>query len=324
MSTHKTKMAALFLLMSFSLGGCQSKVNAEIAGLDVDPSYFLKEGLVTEIVQEERELSDGRKALCYVITTKSVPHDHEMGPWCPRSISDGKDKGGIWFKDGEVYNVDGPFIAGLATFYGDDRWKMFREDGTVKVTDTKEAFELAARPDVDPRYENYCVECPPELIEGKETTYIIPVTPRANTKSTDAGRIGGGLALNGVKFEAPAPYHAIVAAHTIAPLDPAGGHVNPHVGYHYHAATGRTTEIAQDDGHSPMIGYAMDGFGIFAALDEKGTKAEDLDECGGHEDKLRGYHYHAGTPGENRIVKKFRGTPGVMIMSKYAEESPSR
>jgi hypothetical protein len=31
-------------------------------------------------------------------------------------------------------------------------------------------------------------------------------------------------------------------------------------GYHYHAATGKSTKISQSDGHLAMIGYALDGF----------------------------------------------------------------
>ena len=47
---------------------------------------------------------------------------------------------------------------------------------------------------------------------------------------------GVGLALNGVKFDASAPVDAILSAHTLAPFDDFGGHVNPHVGYHYHVS----------------------------------------------------------------------------------------
>ena len=37
----------------------------------------------------------------------------------------------------------------------------------------------------------------------------------------------------------------------------------------------------------------------------------DLDECGGHTDGPRGYHYHVGAPGSNRILGAFRGRPGT-------------
>ena len=93
-------------------------------------------------------------------------------------------------------------------------------------------------------------------------------------------------------------------------MDDHGGHVNPHGGYHYPAVTGSTKEIQQTDNHSPMLGYAIDGFGIFALLDKLGKEPITLDECGGHSDEIRGYHYHAGKPGENQIIKCLKGIPG--------------
>lgn len=140
---------------------------------------------------------------------------------------------------------------------------------------------------------------------------MIPVNPVYQTRPIRLRRGAIGVAFNGVNFDPPVPIHAIIGAHTIAPFDHAGGHINPHEGYHYHAATGRTKEIAQSDGHAPMIGYALDGFGIFAHLDLEGNAPIPLDECGGHFDEKRGYHYHAGSPGSNQIISAFRGQPGT-------------
>lgn len=280
----------------------------KVVGLD--PSLFIQESLIGEIKIEERELADGSTVSCYVFTTKTRPHEHEMGPWSPKLVTDGKDQGGIWFKDGKVYDVDGPFVANLATFYEDPEWDLVREDGTIRTTDTKEAFEAAARPNVDPKYYNHVVEGDPTWYPAVETTYVIPVTPSYNKTPNHFGRGPLGVAFNGVRFDPPAPLHAILAAHTIAPLDDGGGHLNPHEGYHYHAATGKSKEVAQSEGHAPMIGYALDGFGIFAHLDQAGKTAENLDECGGHTDEVRGYHYHVGSTGSNQIIKAFRGTPG--------------
>lgn len=280
--------------------------------ININPSLFIKESLLKEITTEERTLSNGTKALCYVITTASQPQEHSMGPWCPTHIDDGKDKGGIWFKDGKVYDVDGHFIANLKEFYTDDQWALFREDGSVKVTETQDECEAAARPDVDEKYHNYCVECLPDYYKEKVSTYYIPVKPLYLENSSQLGRDGIGIAFNGVNFEAPAPTHAILAAHTLAPLDDHGGHVNPHAGYHYHAVTGSTKEVSQKDKHAPMLGYAMDGFGIYANKDENGNGYNDLDDCNGHYDETRGYHYHAGYAGSNQILGCLHGASGSM------------
>ncbi len=108
------------------------------------------------------------------------------------------------------------------------------------------------------------------------------------------------------------PIYLALAAYTIAPFDDAGGHVNPHAGYHYHAATGLTTKIAQDDGHAPMIGYALDGYGIYANTGTDGTEYTNLDAARGHEDSVRGYHYHVDKAGNNNFIDGLRGV--------YAEE----
>jgi hypothetical protein len=294
-----------------------SPLNSLNPSIPVNPTYFIKENLAKEITKQDCTLSDGTKSLCYVITVKPAPQEHKLGPWCPTNIKDGKDKGGIWFKDGNVYDVDGSFVAKLADFYSDPKWKLVNSDGSIRVTNTKEAFEAAARPDVDPRYNNYCVEGRPEWYTVKETTYIIPVTPIYQKTPTSLGRSGIGVAFNGVKFDAPAPLNAILSAHTLAPLDDHGGHLNPHAGYHYHAAMGHTKPIAQSDNHAPMIGYALDGFGIFALLDKEKKEPANLDESRGHFDAVRGYHYHAGKPGDNQIIKSFRGAlpKGAMLGS---------
>ena len=289
---------------------------ANAHAIPVDPAHFIREALVGEIVQEERTQADGTKAMFYLIRTYSEPHEHAMGPWSPKTISDGKEAGGIWLHDGQVYDVDGAFIKNMAEFYDDAEWQLYRDDGSVRVTDTKEAFEAAARPDVDPRYNNYVVEGRPEWFGRHVTTYVIPVNPVYQGRPTRLQHDAVAVAFNGVNFDPPAPLHAILDAHTVAPFDHAGGHINPHAGYHYHAATGQTKEIAQADGHAPMIGYALDGFGLFAHRDADGNAATTLDECGGHVDTIRGYHYHAGAPGSNQIIQAFCGQPGSMTVAE--------
>ncbi|QEG22662.1 YHYH protein [Mariniblastus fucicola] len=311
-------LVALLSVVVLSTGcGPKAETIAQKVVQPVNPEHFIADSLVEPIKKEIRTLSDGSRAECYVITTRSVPSDHTIGPWVPKHVTDGEDKGGIWIKDGHVYNVSGEFIAHLDELYDDPEWNLVREDGSIKVTDTKEAFDLAARPNVDPRYHNHAVECPPDVVEWKSNhnVYVIPVNPAYRSVVTDFRKVGDGhgpvgVAFNGVKYDPPAPIHAIIKAHTIAPFDHSGGHVNPHAGYHYHAATGNTKEIEQPDGHAPMIGYALDGFGIYAHLDQDGKEPVDLDECSGHYDDVRGYHYHASPAGDNQIIAAFRGIAG--------------
>jgi len=302
---------------------------------DVDISLFDTQESSFEIAIVLCTLSNGLKTKCYEIKTKGlIPKDHEVGPWCIDDITDGKEKGGIWFKDGEVYNVDGEFIKNLPELYHDDHWHLYDEDGKVNKTLTEQdCIELKSAQLVD-KFENFCIECLPEYTGDISKTYVIPITPvkletpislggggpppdrDQNSKPQGPPPNGGGnkkgpavrgIALNGVAFDAPAPLHIILAGYSIPPLDKAGGHINLDSGYHYHAATGATKKVEQEDNHSELIGYAMDGYGIYAYLDKEGNPPVGLDQCRGQYDEIRGYHYHADQAGNNNFINCFSG-----------------
>ena len=141
---------------------------------------FLDGALAEEVTTEECTLSGGEETTCYRITVAGYPVGHDTGPFCPATITDSADAGGIWFDGNAVYDLDGQFIEDLATIYGDDHWHMYDDEGNVLVTETAAEFEAAARPDVDPALENHCVEGRLAWLENGEpitTTVLIPVTP---------------------------------------------------------------------------------------------------------------------------------------------------
>lgn len=284
--------------------------------VDVNPNLFLQDGVNVIVTTVECTLSDGTKTQCYQITTKSNPTDHQQGPWCPTNIADDASAGGIWLEGGKVYDVDGEFIKNMATFYKDATWQMYDVNtGVIKKTLTQEDCANAANPNVGIQYKNYCVECLPSYVAGLSSTFLIPVSPVYTSSTTQfaMGPGGGnrpsirGLAFNGVRYDGPAPTNVILAAYTLAPFDDAGGHINPNAGYHYHAATGKSKEIAQCDKHAPMIGYALDGHGIYSMLDMDGGQPTGLDACRGHSDETRGYHYHMDAPGSNNFINCLHG-----------------
>ena len=111
-----------------------------------------------------------------------------------------------------------------------------------------------------------------------------------------------------------------VDPNAVLPTDSCWGHPYE-TEYHYH---GYSWKCFPDQGaageHSPLFGYALDGFGIFGPRSENGelvTNAE-LDECHGHSHEIAWdgeavamYHYH--TNGEYPYnVGCFRGTPVAM------------
>jgi hypothetical protein len=285
--------------------------------MDVDPSLFLTDSGAVTVTLVPCTLSDGTEGDCYQIVTTSTPADHTMGPWCPDNIADGAEAGGIWLENGEVYDVDGAFIQNMATFYNDENWMMYDENGDIYTTETEDDCANAANPNVGEEYANFCVECLPSYVTDMSNTYTIPVTPVKLASPLSFGGFGPpsassapsnrGLAFNGVVFDAPAPTDAILGAYTLAPFDDAGGHINLNAGYHYHAATGVSTQVAQTDNHAAQIGYAMDGFAMYAQLDADGNEPTDLDDCRGHTDSIRGYHYHVAAPGSNSFIDCLSG-----------------
>lgn len=306
-----------FIALTVVLASCSKSntisTDVDAVIIEVNPDYFIQTGLVENITKVSKTLSNGSTVECYKIVSNNTPSDHVQGPWCPTNINDGIDKGGVWFEGGKLYDVDGAFIKNLATFYSNTTWKLYDPTtGNINVTNSREACLAAAKPDVDPSYKNFCVQCLPSYFPGIKKTYYIPVKPIKTTKVTSLMGMGTvvGIAFNGINFDPPAPTQAILGAFTLAPFDDAGGHVNGVTGYHYHAATGKSTKIKQNDGHAAMIGYAMDGYGIFELLDESEKESGDLDASRGHYDAIRGYHYHVAGAGTNSFINSFRGLPG--------------
>jgi hypothetical protein len=275
-----------------------------------DRTRFDTAGLTTPITEESCTLSNGTTATCLRIQLRGAPSDHAVGPFCPRTITDPASAAGLWISGGRAYDLDGAFVRQLATFYSDATWQLYdAATGRVRVTETRAACEAAARPNVDPMYNNYCVECALSYVNGGvATTLLIPARPVARPAPQDVGNMTVvGAALNGVAFDPPAPVQAILAAHTIAAFDDCGGHVNLAAGYHYHAATGCSRSYPSCDGHAPLIGYAADGYAIHGMRNGDGNEPADLDGCRGHTDAARGYHYHVASAGENLFIGCFHG-----------------
>ena len=278
--------------------------------LSVDISLFAIDSLVS-YDEVSCTLTNGDTTTCYEITVTGFPADREeLGDFCPDNIDATADEAGTWIDGGLVYDVDGEFIQSLNEFYGDDFWQLYDEStGDVFVTDTEESCFAAAQPVVAEEYYNHCVQCDltyyAEQGTGIEETFTIPVTPVLRDAPGDLGG-NVGVALNGVGLAAAAPTAVILGAYTIAAFDDCIGHVNPFAGYHYHGANhgyGDCPAVEfESDGHAGIIGYAMDGIAIYGLLDENGDEPDELDECRGQTDDVRGYHYHAAGPGENAFI----------------------
>ena len=139
-----------------------------------------------------------------------------------------------------------------------------------------------------------------------------------NPSCVDLGPIG--MTLNGVVL-----YNAVdgrgndAVAHEI--VDIYGGHP-AQSDYHYHFVPERLDEVpALSDGHSGLIGYIRDGFGLYGYNGAGGRELsnQDLDECHGHSHSPMGYHYHS-TIEYPYTIGCYRGTP----MASASAVSPRR
>ncbi len=276
----------------------ESETAAAVEGVDL--TLFFDGALAEEVTTEDCTLNGGAETTCYSITVAGYPASHDVGPFCPDTITDSADAGGIWFDGNGVYDLDGEFIANLSELYSDDNWQMYDDEGNVLVTETAEEFEAAARPDVDPDLQNHCVQGALEWLENGEpitTTVLIPTVPMA-ADSAAASNGTQGITLDGVVIAESAPVDAILSAYTIAAFDDCGAHFNPFDGYHMHGAAGCSEVGEASDGDTPMFGYAMDGYPVHSPLETDG-----LDECNGHTTDADGYHYHANDASENQVVE---------------------
>ena len=275
----------------------------------INLSMFKKGAFLSEPNIVDCETAQGTKTKCYELITSGAPAGREPGPFCPRTSTDGADVTGSWFSKegtGDLVDLTGQFILKLDEYYGDEKWVLYdTKTNKIRYTATKESCAGAARPDVEEQYKQNCIECELSYLEDNfSLTYLIPVTP---IPASDTGRLRTvGIALDGTELSGPAPINAILESYTIAAFDDCGGHINLHQGYHYHSTTGCTDSSATEDGHAPLIGYAIDGYGIYAMRDTSG-KEESLDECRGNTDEVRGYHYHAASPSENMFIGCLHG-----------------
>jgi hypothetical protein len=150
----------------------------------------------------------------------------------------------------------------------------------------------------------------PHYIQEQNATYRIPLNPKKNpnaiamnkNNSNRALPMGAiGIAVNGVIFFNPFDAGS-EDAHDV--MDRCCGHAGPQNMYHYHKYPVCVKSPFADTGeeHSPLIGWAFDGYPIYGPYESKGVMAKDLkenplNEFNIHFDEVRGWHYHV-TPGK--------------------------
>jgi hypothetical protein len=161
----------------------------------------------------------------------------------------------------------------------------------------------------------------PNAIEDQMwvVTFPLVATCAATPKGTIDSRGPVGFMVNGIPFYGPEDAMGNDAVKNEGPtFDDCDGHADPSCSYHYHEepicvfGKGNTAAMhALPDGHTAIIGFALDGFAIHAS-----HAGDTLDSCNGHSDDTRGYHYHA-TATAPYLVGCYAGsTRGTMAQSR--------
>jgi hypothetical protein len=186
----------------------------------------------------------------------------------------------------------------------------FRSNVKVEVTDEFYIVRSDGIPDHStgdfPNHDN------PNRIEKQNYTFKIPRHPEKSDRVMKLPMGPIGVAINGVPFYNPYNAEGQDAAKNEV-FDDCCGHPDPMGRYHYHIYPKCIHSSFKDeaDKHSPLIGFAFDGFTIYGPNGEGGKAPTDLDDCNGHTDDARGYHYH--------VSRKFPyilgGYRGVVEMS---------
>ncbi len=176
----------------------------------------------------------------------------------------------------------------------------------------------------------------PNRIRVQDFHFRLPIEPKLADSITRVPMGPIGMALNGVVFFNPFEAGGMnaIEGYSEVWLDSCCGHPQQTGVYHYHKYPSCVKSPFADDGrrHSPVLGFAFDGFPVHGPYEQSGVKAKDLkgdralDVCNGHTDPARGYHYHvtpgrfpyliggyAGVPEPSNNFMLRRGTPGAIV-----------
>jgi hypothetical protein len=168
-------------------------------------------------------------------------------------------------------------------------------------------FPIAAD---DPAYR---IDTNPNAIEQQDIVLTLPVDPRIAPAPSCVPMGMIGIALNGVAiFNALDDAGRDAVAHEVQ--DVCDGHPQMHGEYHYHGPSPCLPKEAENEA---LVGYALDGFGIYSIYDAAGNELTDadLDACHGrvgtvmwNGGRTSVYHYVL-TRDYPYTIGCFRGTP---------------
>lgn len=245
-------------------------------------------------------------------------------------ISSSPQRGYVWscqtaFRRGGAFTTGAWYNAAAGTF---DLTAKPRVDGavswasefTLNLTDDLRLMVSNGLPNhptgtypVSASDDAYNYDRNPNTIQAQSMNLELPRFPVLATQPRCVGGEIGVLLTGALIFNAFDAAGRDAVAHEIQ--DACGGHPQISGIYHYHHLTPCLADSTS--GHSPLMGYALDGFGIYGHHGENGEEITNanLDECHGHTHMIEWegqivemYHYHA-TYEFPYVVGCYRGSP---------------
>ena len=120
----------------------------------------------------------------------------------------------------------------------------------------------------------------PNRIRVQDFHFRLPLEPKRASAITRVPMGPIGMALNGVVFFNPFEAGGMnaIEGYSEVWLDSCCGHPQQHGVYHYHKYPSCVKSPFADDGqrHSPVLGFAFDGFPVHGPYEEAGVMARDL------------------------------------------------
>ncbi len=237
--------------------------------------------------------------------SQNAPGAQVVGPWIHGKTWDLTEKISVQGK------IDWPNAQFKIEQTGDVRVVSRLITGNGLPVDTPTGTFPVAR--TDPASE---IDRNPNSIRERHVALTLPLNPVVAAQASCVGMGMIGVALNGVAI-----YNAFDAggrdavAHEVQDL--CSGHPQMSGQYHYH---GPSPCLPNQIGNEVLVGYAIDGFGIYSLYDAKGRELTDadLDECHGRTSEIEWdgkrismYHYVL-TREYPYTIGCYRGTPIAM------------
>jgi hypothetical protein len=210
-------------------------------------------------------------------------------------------------------NLQGPWIQGSwwtpqgkpavdgEVFWGNTWTEIYFENNQRVIRSNNIPYHPTGTFPISPYDDAYLFDRNPNTIREQNIVLTLPLFP-SETEQPSCLPMGMiGFATTGVAI-----YSALDAQQRDAPAheiqDKCKGHPEVSGQYHYHDWSDCIEDFAGRGGHhSSLIGYALDGFGIFGFRGDNGQELHnvDLDICHGHRHMIlweggwrEMYHYH--------------------------------